>query len=198
MNFLAHCLLARPGDGYLAGAVLGDFVKGAVSRELPPELQAGIRLHRRIDSHSNQLAEMKRSAKRFHPRLRRAAPVLLDIAADHCLALAWRLFADEDLFVFTAEVYAAIRRFEEFAPARSRRFVTHMMETDLLARYADPNVAHRAMTRILQRLRLGHLNLLLAPALGRQLPKMMADFADYFPLLRTFAATERARIEAAT
>ena len=198
MNFLAHCLLARPGDGYLAGAVLGDFVKGAISGDLPPELQAGIRLHRRIDTHSNQLAEMKRSAGRFHPRLRRAAPVLLDIVADHCLARAWRCFADDDIGAFTAQVYAAIQRFEDFAPPRSRRFVAHMTETDLLARYADPNVAHEAMTRILERLRFAHLTPLLAPALGRTLPRLMADFNGYFPLLRAFATAERARIETAT
>ena len=196
MNFLAHCLLARPGDGYLAGAVLGDFVKGPVPRHLPTELQAGIRLHRRIDSHSNHLLEMKTSVARFDPALRRVAPVLLDIVADHCLALRWRRFSDLDLAAFTAEIYAALARFEDCVPERGRRFVDYMVETDLLARYGDWSVALRAMKHVLERLRLQHLAPLLGPQLTERLPSFIDDCAVYLPLLQTFADAEREVIEA--
>ena len=192
MNFLAHCLLAQPGAGSIAGGVLGDFVKGSIPESLPRELATGIRLHRRIDSFSNRLQEMKVSVARFDPALRRAAPVLLDILADHCLTLTWGCYADEDLRDFTARVYAAIETYGDQVPARGRDFVSRMVETDLLARYDDPEVIERAMAHVLLRLRLDHLRDRLRPLLESDLPPLIDDFRVYFPLLRAFAAAERA------
>lgn len=192
MNFLAHCLLAQPGPGYLAGGVLGDFVKGPIPESLPAELRAGIRLHRRIDSYSNRLPEMKASVARFDPALRRPAPVLLDIVADHCLTLTWPCYADADLGDFTAHVYAAIETHRDHIPVRGRGFVARMAETDLLARYGDPVVIERAMAHVLERLRLHHLRDRLAPLLEADLPALIDDFRVYFPLLCAFADAERA------
>ena len=192
VNFLAHCTLAQPGDGYLAGGVLGDFVKGSIPESLPRDLRAGIRLHRRIDSYSNRLPEMKVSVARFDPALRRAAPVLLDILADHCLTLTWGCYANQDLAAFTARVYAAIETYRDRIPAPGRDFVSRMVETDLLARYGDARVIERAMAHVLARLRLDHLRDRLQPVLESDLPAFIDDFRVYFPLLGAFAAAERA------
>ena len=203
MNFLAHCLLAdgtdgEPGGdasqwqaGFLAGGILGDFVKGRIPDTLPTELRAGIRLHRRVDSHSNRLPEMKASVRRFAPALRRVAPVLLDIVADHCLARAWPRFASEPITAFSARVYAGIGRFDAVVPDRGRRFVERMVDHDLLARYADPLVVHRAMEHVLDRLRVPHLGEALDGVLDGDLGALAEDFDVYFPLLQAFAGNER-------
>ncbi len=193
MNFLAHCLLAWPGQGWIAGGVLGDFVKGRVPESLPTELRAGIRLHRRIDAFSNRLADMKPSIARFDVELRRAAPVLLDIVADHCLALTWPRYASVALTDFTAEVYTALRRFDAYVPDRGRPFIERMIDTDLLVRYAEPAVRDRALQYVLSRLRITHLSPKLASLLDAQLPDFVEDFHDYFPKLQAFAAAERQR-----
>ena len=211
MNFLAHCLLAHLPqrslgtppcredgwrDGLLAGAILGDFVKGRVPETLPPALSAGIRLHRRIDSHSNRLAEMKASFRHFHPSLRRPAPVLLDLVADHCLALDWQRYAGADaataeLPIFAGRVHTALERMAAWTPAPAQRFVRHLVETDLLARYGEARVIHRAMAHVLERLGFADRVDQLATVLDGDLPRFREDFARYFPLLRQFAATER-------
>ena len=193
MNFLAHCLLAWPGQGWIAGGVLGDFVKGRVPEALPAELQAGIRLHRRIDSFANRLADMKPSIARFDAELRRAAPVLLDIVADHCLALHWHRCSSVSLPELTAEVYGALRRFDARVPDKAKPFVTRMIETDLLGRYGEPAVRDRALHYVLCRLRLTHLGPALARLLADQLPAFVEDFHGYFPKLQAFAAKERHR-----
>lgn len=193
MNFLAHCLLAKPGDGFLAGGVLGDFVKGPIPAALPLELRAGIRLHRRIDSYSNRLEAMRVSLGRFPPALRRPAPVLLDIVADHCLALAWPRFAAGSVEAFSATVYRALARFSDAVPSAGQRFVEHVVATDLLARYHDPVVAQRAMAHVLRRLGLERLAPMLDDVLGPALPALQADFLTYFPLLQAFARAERPR-----
>ena len=201
MNFLAHCVLAGPGDGFLAGAVLGDFVKGRIPDAMPPELRAGVRLHRRIDSFSNGLAEMKASVRRFHPTLRRPAPVLLDLVADHCLALGWghHVATHENcanLDAFANEVYAALTRMREWVPAGGRRFVDYLVKTALLSRYGDPLIIHRAMAQALERLGFHDHIGKLAPVLAEDLCGFRKDFAAYFPRLREFAAAERSRIAA--
>ena len=193
MNFLAHCLLAWPGQGWTAGGVLGDFVKGRLPDSLSPELRAGIRLHRRVDAFSNHLADMKPSRARFGVELRRAAPVLLDIVADHCLALTWPRYVGVPLGDFSAEVYAALRRFDAHVPDSGRPFITRMIETDLLARYAEPAVRDRALQYVLSRLRLTRLGPGLTTLLDSQLPAFVEDFHDYFPKLQAFAAAERQR-----
>ena len=193
MNFLAHCLLASPGEGWIAGGVLGDFVKGPIPEDLPPALRAGIWLHRRIDTFSNALPPLRHGFARFHPRLRRPAPVLLDIVADHCLALGWRRYCEEELPAFAAKAYAACHRHDAWAPARARRFVDHMATRDLLAAYRDADVIRRAMHHVLQRLRMAHLAPLADAALDRDLPGFVDDFERYFPALADFARSERQR-----
>ena len=193
MNFLAHCLLAGPGQGWIAGGVLGDFVKGRVPETLPGELRSGIRLHRRIDSFANRLAEMKPSIARFDSRLRRAAPVLLDIVADHCLALTWPRYSDVPLTDFTSRVYSALRRFDACVPEPGRPFLERMIDTDLLSRYGEPAVRDRALHYVLGRLRLTHLRPALALLLDSRLAAFVDDFHDYFPRLQAFAADERRR-----
>lgn len=193
MNFLAHCLLAWPGQGWIAGGVLGDFVKGRVPDSLPPELRAGVRLHRRVDTISNRLAAVKPSIGRFDGQLRRAAPVLLDIVADHCLALTWPRYANVALSEFAAEVYAALRRFDTYVPDSGRPFIKRMIDSDLLARYGEAAVRDRALQYVLSRLRLTHLSPELASLLDAQLPAFVDDFHGYFPKLQAFAAAERQR-----
>jgi len=193
MNFLAHCLLAWPGQGWIAGGVLGDFVKGRLPESLPPELQAGIRLHRRIDSFANGLPDMKPSIARFDLELRRAAPVLLDIVADHCLALTWPRYSKVPLADLGTEVYGALRRFDACVPAKGRPFVARMIETDLLCRYAEPEVRDRALRYVLSRLQFTHLSSALEQLLDARLPAFVEDFHGYFPKLQAFAVEERQR-----
>ena len=183
MNFLAHCLLGHPDPALVAGGFIGDFVKGPLPSHLPAPLSAGIRLHRRIDAVSNTLPGMARSVSRLHPALRRVAPPLVDVVADHCLAKAWAQHGIGDLADFAASAYAAIEGFQRHLPAAGRRFFQHMRDIDLLTRYQHPETARRGMLHILERLRQSHLARHLDAVLGAALPALEDDFAGYFPAL---------------
>ena len=54
MNFLAHFHLAWPDEGLIAGGLEGDYLKGPLRGELPPELERGIKLHRAIDAYTDK------------------------------------------------------------------------------------------------------------------------------------------------
>lgn len=187
MNFLAHCTLAYPETGLMAGGFIGDFIKGPVPGALPEPLRAGIRLHRRIDAVSNRLPGIASSVRRLDPKLRRAAPVLLDVVADHCLALRWDRHGHGDLSTFAALAYDAIDEFEEFLPEQGRKYFQRFRDADVLARYREPGTVLRAMTYILERLRLAHLVSELDAIVGVQLSVLMDDFEEYFPELRAAA-----------
>ena len=120
VNFLAHCLLGHPHEALMAGGFIGDFVKGPVPETLPPELQAGVRLHRRVDAVSNRLPGIRTSVGRLDPELRRVGPVLLDILGDHCLATRWDRHGHGDL---AAILRIGLRRHRRvrFVPARLRQ-----------------------------------------------------------------------------
>ncbi len=175
----------------MAGGVLGDFIKGPVPDALPAELRAGVRLHRRIDSFSNRLPDMKVSVRRFGPELRRVAPVLLDIVADRILAETWPRYSDRPLRDFTSDVYAALAVHDDHVPTAGRRFVDYMMTTDLLARYHEPEPLSRAARHVLERLRMGHLAEPFAAAMDEQWEALTADFHVYFPHLQQFATEEK-------
>ena len=187
MNFLAHCLLGYPETALIAGGFIGDFVKGPVPSSLPSDLARGVRLHRHLDSTSNRMPEMRLSYVHFGPDLRRPAPVLLDLIADHVLAREWRRYGIGELTEFTATCYEAIGRYP--LPKNAQLFYDRMKETDLLAGYAESEVIERAMFYILKRLRFDRFERQLHEILDTKFDDFCHDFHEYFPLLGEVAET---------
>ncbi len=191
MNFLAHCLIAvrsNPGgralgDGLVAGAILGDFVKGPVPRQWPAPLQAGIRLHRRIDAFSNGAPGVRESCRRFPSDLRRLAPVFVDIVADHCLAVDWPACHDEPLEAFSRRCYATLEPHAHRLDGPGRRYLDWLVEEDLLARYRSGETMQRGLLSVTRRLRQPQLNEALLEFVADCLPDLHDDFRGYFPEL---------------
>ena len=185
MNYLLHCWLGRENDGLLAGGFLGDFVKGEIPSNYEPDLQRGIRLHRHIDSESNRLEPMKKTYFRFGTSLRRPAPILLDLVADHIFAKYWHEFAIGDLADFSAKCYQTIGRYYLLPNAAGMH--RYMQRTDLFRRYADQDVIYNICRRILVRLRMGQHAGQLATILVSEHDNFKKDFEGYFPLLEAKA-----------
>ena len=189
MNFLAHCLIAdranrsdeAMGAGLVAGAVLGDFVKGPVPEHWPVPLQAGIRLHRRIDAFSNGAAGVRASCNRFPANLRRLAPIFVDIVADHCLALDWPRFHGEPLGAFSRRCLATLEPHAHRLDPRGRRYLRWMAEEDLLARYRYNQAMQRGLLSITRRLGREQLDGEVLEFVAGGLPELREDFRGYFP-----------------
>ncbi len=193
MNFLAHCLIPERADpdghpDLIAGGFVGDFLKGRLPDDLPGRLADGVRLHRRIDAFSNELPGIRASCARFEGPLRRYAPIVVDVVADHLLAVHWPRFHPEPLETFTRRAYRAIGPHHGWLPPRGQRLLRFMREEDLLAGYQDPAVMHRSLEAVLQRLRRGPEPALMAAAVDRHLAGLEADFLDYFPVLVSHAS----------
>ncbi len=186
MNFLVHCWLGRGEPGLQAGGFLGDFIKGSLDSKVPLNLKRGLLLHRYIDVQSNRLPSMRNTYHRFGTELRRPAPILLDLMADHVFAKYWDEFSvDMELCKFTQNCYQAIEQFD--IPTAAQRFFIHMRDTDLLARYAQIDVVEDIMVRILKRLRYNAHAAELVRRLRAQEAGFREDFALYFWELQDIA-----------
>jgi acyl carrier protein phosphodiesterase len=194
MNLLAHALLASPDAELMLGSLIGDFVRGRIDPVLPPNVGAGIALHRAIDAYTDAHAEVAAARALFAPPFRRYAGILLDVWFDHLLARQWARFGEDDLDAFSDRVRDLLAINAALVPERMRGFVAYLDANDLPAAYRDTAVignALRGMSRRLER----------ANPLGEALPVLVAlhaplqeCFEAFFPELRNFAAVERIRL----
>ena len=195
MNFLAHCALAADAadqwecspqqkKGLLAGAVIGDFVKGSIPEDWPIPLQAGARLHRRVDALSNTLPGIRTSCDRYPAHLRRFAPIFVDMLADHSLANQWPDYYNEDIDNFARECYQAIATFEDYLSQPGKRFFAYMQESNLLANYHQWHHIRRGLASVLRRLQREEMLAEVERASAEVAPLTQGDFAGFYPELR--------------
>ena len=108
MNFLAHLWLAERTATSLAGAVLGDVVRGADLSAYPSAIAEAVRLHRRVDAATDRHPRVVALRTQFPDRARRYAGIVLDLGFDHALALDWSHYSDEPLDAFCQRAGRAI------------------------------------------------------------------------------------------
>ncbi|XTZ37493.1 ACP phosphodiesterase [Salmonella enterica] len=121
MNFLAHLHLAHLANSSLSGNLLADFVRGNPENLYPPEVVAGIHMHRRIDVMTDNLPEVKRAREWFRPETRRVAPITLDVMWDHFLSRHWSQLSPE--MPLAAFIHYAQSQVATILPDSPPRFV---------------------------------------------------------------------------
>lgn len=194
MNFLAHALLAGDDAPDRVGGVLGDFVKGPLPAGLPPDLAAGVALHRAIDSFADRHPAFIASRARISPLRRRVGGVLVDLFYDHLLARDWREHGPGALDDYTATLYQALDALGDAFPERAREVAFRMRENDWLASYRQVEAVGRAIDRMaVYRLRranplAGGIDEFLNDPAG-----FASDFRRFFPDALRFAREWRQR-----
>lgn len=196
MNHLAHVLLAGDDEWLRLGGLMGDFVHGAPDPALPPRLAAGIRLHRTIDTFTDNHPEVVAARAMFAPPYRRYAGILLDMWFDHCLARDFAQWCAVPLALFSAEVRALLHRHDALLPDGLRRFLVYMEARDLPAGYANREEIGRALGGIGRRLRRTNPLDTALPVLVALEAPLQACFEAFFPDLQAFAR-EWVRVNAA-
>ena len=204
MNFLAHCLLSHATPQLLTGGMLGDFVKGAVKDQYPPEVRAGILLHRAIDCYTDAHSLVHTSRARISPARRRFAGVLVDVFYDHFLACHWSRYAELPLEAFTQQVYATLQPQIADFPERLQRILPRMAADDWLAAYAEIESVDAALHGMARRFA-RFTRFARAPVLADGVQELLRsyagleqDFLAFFPELQHYVADEtRSQLAAA-
>ncbi|MFI2811226.1 MULTISPECIES: ACP phosphodiesterase [Microbulbifer] len=153
MNYLAHLLLSGPDPDWRLGGLLGDFVKGPLRGEFPPAIEAGIRLHRRIDARSDAHPAYVDALQRLGPEWRRYGGIVLDIWFDHLLSRQWDDWHPYSLDNFCDQCWRDFHARRRYIPPGARRFMQRAEQFRLLQSYPDRDVIARTLERVGQRLR---------------------------------------------
>lgn len=136
MNYLAHAFLSFGNPQVLTGNMISDFVKGKSQYEYPPVIQAGIKLHRAIDSFTDQHPSSRIISNLFRPRYRLYSAAFTDIVYDHFIANDANLFeSSSSLEVFTKNTYDALQDHRSYFPQKFAAMYPYMCEQNWLYNY---------------------------------------------------------------
>ncbi len=186
MNYLAHLHLGGPQPGAMLGSLYGDFVKGTLEGRWPADIEAGIRLHRRIDVFTDSHPQVLQAKQRFAPERRRYAGILVDLFFDHCLAADWQAYADEPLGAFTARVYRLLHDTQEL-PGTLAVIAPRMAAQDWLGSYRDFAVMEQVVAGMSRRLTRPEGLVGGVAELERLYVPLREDFRAFYPELQAFA-----------
>ncbi len=193
MNFLAHLLLSGPPAAPDYGSVLlGNFIADAVpGRRLetyPPAVQTGLRLHRALDTFTDQHPVVRRSTARLRAAGHgKYAGVVSDVFLDHFLARHFDQFSPETLPVFAARVHTQLLVQEPFMPLRFQYLLPYMVQQGWLENYATFEGIGRTLAGLDRRARPGS-GMGAAPVeLQANYAAYEADFLTFFPAAQAYA-----------
>lgn len=152
MNFLAHLHLAQLASSSLTGNLLADFVRGDPKGRWSDTIVAGIQMHRRLDSLSDHLPEVREAKQLFVPETRRVAPIALDVIWDHFLARSWSaLHPQQGLAEFCAVAEQTIARDLAQTPDNFQHLNRLIWQQRWLERYAEPENLENVFRQMAQR-----------------------------------------------
>lgn len=135
MNFLAHTYLSFREPGLIVGNYLGDFVTNKVMKTLPKEVQSGVKLHRFIDSFTDQHAVVKEGTRLLHPTMGKYAPVVLDIYFDFLLSKYWEDYEEMSLSTYCRHPYQVLMDYQNVMPPMISDRVERMVADRWLENY---------------------------------------------------------------
>ncbi|MCK5825603.1 MAG: acyl carrier protein phosphodiesterase [Desulfuromusa sp.] len=153
MNYLAHLYFSDSNPLAWSGSLMGDFVKGAVPVTFPQELSRHLKLHRHIDTLTQRSEIFQTSRRRLDPRFRYARSVLVDVFYDHFLACRWDEYSDQPLAEFSQDVYRGLQFCYDLLSPGLQQQLPRMIEYDWLTAYRQPEIIHRVLQRLEERLK---------------------------------------------
>ena len=138
MNYLAHAVLSFGDPAMLVGNMISDYVKGKQIEQYAPAIQRGIRLHRAIDTFTDDHPATKALKEIFRPVYRLYAGAFIDIVYDHFLALDTTQFATpDDLQQFAHRTYQQLDPYTTIFPERFARMFPYMKSQDWFFHYRE-------------------------------------------------------------
>ena len=197
MNYLAHALLAAPGEDEMLGSLVADFhPRGAIDPALPRGVRNGLVLHRAVDVYTDAHPEVRAARALFEPPFRRYAGILLDIWFDHLLARDFEAHSPVDLRTFSRDVQTLLREREAELPPRMAAFARYMRRNGLPEAYREGATIERVLQGVAGRVSRANPIADALPELKAREQPLQAYFERFFPQLAGFARSERARLDA--
>ncbi len=135
MNFLAHTFLSGDNEGWIVGNFLGDFLRNKQVQALPAAIREGVKLHRHIDTYTDQHPAVLQGVRRLYPEHHKYAAVLMDVYYDHLLTQNWAQYSQEPLHEFANRAYAVLLRYTDLMPEPVAQRLERMISDNWLLKY---------------------------------------------------------------
>lgn len=135
MNYLAHAYLSFNDPEILVGNMISDFVKGKKKFDFPVPIQAGITLHRIIDTFTDEHPATREAKEFFRSHYRLYSGAFIDVVYDHFLATDPAEFTQPSLLEFSEQVYAILEENKQWLPERFAGMFPYMRSQNWLYNY---------------------------------------------------------------
>lgn len=154
MNILAHGYLSNRNPDLLIGNFIGDFIKGdpaSPRHQLTPGEQAGVRLHRAIDTFTDAHPHVAAVRNLLHPRCHKYAGAAADIFFDHFLAVNFQQLTGEPFVDFVPYFYQLLQHNSARLPTPAARMADYMIRQDWLTSYQFMEGIDRSLKGVARR-----------------------------------------------
>ena len=148
MNYVAHILLTHPYEQITVGNMIGDMARNRDLDAVAPAIREGVYVHRKIDSVTDQMPEMRKAAIPLRERHGKYAPVVLDILLDFVLVERWSEFSSVPFTDSEEWTYDLIDRYHNNVPYRIARNLLSMAQHRWLNDYTSREGLVRVMRRM--------------------------------------------------
>ncbi|AYA41066.1 DUF479 domain-containing protein [Xenorhabdus nematophila] len=189
MNFLAHLHLAALSESSLLGNLMADFVRGSPEGLFNADIVAGIRMHRRVDTVTDQHPLVMAARGLFRCEYRRVSPITLDIVWDHFLSLHWdKCEKNYSLPAFVNVARSNIEPYLDSTPEKFQALNRYLWPQNLLIRYADMSCIANVLQGMAQRR--PKLSALAGSYqdIEKHYPEFEALFWEFYPQMMTLAS----------
>lgn len=135
MNFLAHLYLSGDDQEIRIGNFIADGIRGKNFSAYSPKIQQGIRLHRAIDTFTDQHPIFRNHCKLLSPDHGHYSRVIMDVVYDHFLAAHWKEFHDQSLSDFAMQFYTEAIQKKHLFPEKMQKLIQAMEKQNWLVQY---------------------------------------------------------------
>ncbi|WP_339624665.1 ACP phosphodiesterase [uncultured Winogradskyella sp.] len=195
MNFLAHIYLSSDNALLTIGNFAGDGVKGGDYTHFPVAMQAGIQLHREIDTYTDAHPIVRQSTKRLHKTYGHYSGVIVDIFYDHFLAKNWTDYSQIPLEKYIQDFYKSLNIYLEVLPVRFKKLTPYMIEDNWLLSYATIDGIQLVLNGMNRRTKDRSKMNEATKELKEHYEAFEEDFTIFFKELMLFSTKKRLEIE---
>ena len=186
MNFLAHSYLSF-SEEQLVGNMIADFVKNRDVARLPESIQKGIKLHRAIDTFTDAHPLIHEAKAPFRPLVRLYSGAFVDVAFDYFLANDTTENSQREWQEHSREVYAVLRRYEEFLPEVFKKVLDKMQQDDWLYNYRNEWGIEYSFRNVVNKAQFMDKTTNVFPAFLANKDFLREKYEIFFPEIKSFA-----------
>jgi acyl carrier protein phosphodiesterase len=190
MNYLAHIYLSGDSDEVKLGNFIGDYVKGNKYLGYPEMVSFGIRMHRSIDSFTDQHADVRECNKLLKPGFGRYSGIVSDIFFDHFLATNFPEYSAFSLRQFSRQAHAVFLSNFFLLPFRVKQFLPFLIQHKRLESYAQRDTMFHVLEIMSRRTSLPSNSLWATQILEQEYDQFEALFRSFFNEIVNFVESE--------